>query len=585
MSWTKILRGAAMSGIVGAGGCVVGPDYHRSAVTAPAAWASPVANGLADKATASSSWWTSFHDAELDSLIQRAPQSNLDLRVAEARLRQARAAREASAADFWPAVNVSGSYARAKQSANQPLIGALPLPPNFPFEYSVYQAGFDASWEIDLFGGKRRALEAATTEWEGVIEARNDAMLSLLAEVARNYIELRGSQQRLEIARHNLRLQEEALELTRARLQGGVATELDVARSAVLLTAVQASVPPLVTAVRATMYGLAVLLGQQPGELTAELSQPAAVPPPPPEVPIGLPSDLLRRRPDVRRAERQLATETARIGIAKSEWFPKVSLTGDAGLESVSISKWFEPGSQFWSIGPSVKWRVLDFGRVRAEVRAQTAVQEAALAMYEKTVLISLQEVENAVVAYAQEQNRHQALADAVAENRHSLTMADSLYATGRVNFIDVLDARRSLYRADDLLAVSDQTIAIDLIALYKALGGGWETLTAEPELATCSAVGGGAEWITVTVPGAVTPSCAPLADCATALTCRSPAPTPVRSMGLAAVQPSGVTVVERVTKVSHDEPASFCRAARSTPASEPVARMTTELPARALVV
>jgi NodT family efflux transporter outer membrane factor (OMF) lipoprotein len=225
------------------------------------------------------------------------------------------------------------------------------------------------------------------------------------------------------------------------------------------------------------MYGLAFLLGREPGELVSELSPSQPIPPVPPEIPIGLPSDLLTRRPDVRRAERQLAAETARIGVAKAGWFPQLSLTGDAGFESVSLGKWFEPGSQFWSLGPTLKWRALDFGRVQAEVHAQTAVQEAALATYEKTVLNSLQEAENAVVAYAQEQNRHGALADEVAENRRSLDMANGLFTKGRVNFLDVLDAERSLYQAEDELAVSDQAISLDLIALYKALGGGWETL------------------------------------------------------------------------------------------------------------
>jgi NodT family efflux transporter outer membrane factor (OMF) lipoprotein len=487
MSWTKTLGGIAAIGMVGAGGCVVGPNYQPSGANAPAAWIAPAADGVTEGASTPSSWWASFNDVELDSLIQRAARSNLDLRVAEARLRQARAVRAGSAADFEPEVDASGSAARAKQSQNQPFFGALALPPNFPFEYNVYQVGFDASWEIDLFGGRRRGLEAATAEWEGAIEARNDAMVSLLAEVARNYVELRGGQQRLEIARRDLKLQQEAVELTRARYQGGVATELDVTREAALLAAQQAAIPPLETAVRTAMYGLAVLLGQQPGDLVAELSAVAPVPPVPPQVPIGLPADLLRRRPDVRRAERQLAAETARIGVAKSDWFPKLSLTGDAGTESVSVSNWFDPGSRFWSIGPSLQWRALDFGRVRAEVRAQTAVQEAALATYQKIVLISLQEAESAVVTYAQEQIRHRALADEVADNQRSLDMANSMFAEGRVNFLDVLDVSRSLYQSDDLLAASDQSVSLDLIALYKALGGGWEALPQARALATAA--------------------------------------------------------------------------------------------------
>ncbi len=481
MSWKKILTGMAAVGIVGIGGCTVGPNYHPSPASTPASWTSPLANGVTDSATTPSSWWASFNDVELDSLIQRAAQSNLDLLVAEARLRQARAVRQGSAADLWPTAHVSGSVVKETISRDQPIFGSLPLPPNFPFEYNVYQAGFDASWEIDVFGGKRRALEAATAEYQGAIEARNDTMVSLLAEVARNYVELRGAQQRLEIARGDLKLQEEFLELTRDRFQVGVATELNVTQSAALLASLQAAIPPLETDIRGAMYGLAVLLGRQPGELVAELSPTAGVPPAPPGIPIGLPSDLLRRRPDVRRAERELAAETARIGVAKSEWFPKLSLTGDVGSESVSLGQWFEPGSRFWSIGPSLQWRVLDFGRVRAEVRAQTAVQEAALATYQKTALISLQEAETALVTYAQEQNRRHALAEEVAENRRSLGMADGLYAKGRVNYLDVLDVRRSLYESDDQLAVSDQAVSLDLIAVYKALGGGWETLMPSP--------------------------------------------------------------------------------------------------------
>ena len=481
MARTHILLGMAAAAVAAAAGCAVGPDYHPAPARVSAAWSSPPANGLTGIAPAAPDWWTSFNDAELDSLIVRAAQSNPDLRVAEAHLRQARAVRAMSLSDFWPTFDASGSYARARQSKNQPLIGSLPLPANFPFEYSVYQAGFDASWEVDLFGAKRRALEAATAEWEGSVEARNDALVSILAEVGRDYVELRGDQLRLGIARRNLRLQEEELELTRARFQGGVATELDVARAAALLAELKAAVPPLQTASRGDMFGLAVLLGRNPGELVAELSPSAPVPPAPPEVPIGLPSDLLSRRPDVRRAERQLAAETARIGLAKSDWFPKLSLTGDAGMESVSLGKWFEPGSLFWSLGPSLQWRALDFGRVRAEVRAQTAVQEAALATYEKAVLVALQEAENAVTAYAQEQNRRQFLAEAVAEDRRSLAMADGLYAGGQVNYLDVLDSRRSLFQSEDQLAVSEQAVSIDLVALYKALGGGWESLAPGP--------------------------------------------------------------------------------------------------------
>ncbi len=274
MSWRTLI---AAVGTVAVSGCFVGPDYHPAATDVPAVWSSQAPSGLTEQVSAASSWWTSFNDPELDSLIQRATQRNLDLHVADARLRQARSARAISAADFWPTLDAKGSYARAKQSQNQPLIGSLPLPPNFPFEYSVYNVGFDASREIDLFGGKRRALEAANAQWQAAVEARNDVMLSMLAEVARNYVELRGGRRRLEIAGQNLKLQQEDLDLTRSRYQGGIATELDVTRAAALLAGVQASMPSLEIAVRGAMYGIAVLLGQEPGDLVAELSPPVAV--------------------------------------------------------------------------------------------------------------------------------------------------------------------------------------------------------------------------------------------------------------------------------------------------------------------
>ncbi len=461
------------------GGCVVGPDYHAADPQAPANWSSPLSNGLNGGVIAPGAWWTVFQDPELNALIKRAEKSNLDMKIAEAHLRQARAFRAASEADLGPTVDASASAFKQLQSQNQPMIGALPLPANFPFEYKVFQAGFDASWEIDLFGGKQRALQASDAEWQSAVEGRNDVLVTLLAEVARNYIDLRTAQQRLEIVRRNLVLQKESTELTSARLNGGIGTDLDVQRAAALEATTRSGLAPLETSLRIAMYGLATLVGQSPGELVAELAPVKAIPSAPPLVPVGLPSTLLQRRPDVRRAERQLAAETARIGVAESDWFPKFSLTGDFGYEAVSTGKWFEPNSRFWSFGPSFKWRIFDFGRVNAQVNAQTAAQEAALATYRKSVLTSLQEAESAMVSYAQELNRHQALSEARTANQRTLKLANDLYRHGRVNYLDVLDVQRTVFQADDQLAVSDQAVVLDLIVLYKALGGGWEAIGA----------------------------------------------------------------------------------------------------------
>lgn len=475
----KRFFGVVMIGFLLAG-CSVGPNYHTPKVAIAPNWSEPMVGGATNRAASAADWWTSFHDTELKSLIVRAVSSNYDLRMAEARLRQARAQRQFSSADFWPAVNASGSYTRERESEH----GNQPVPPGARLENNLYQAGFDASWEIDVFGGKRRALEAARAQVAASQADRNDALVTLQAEVARNYVELRGLQQRVVITHDNIKSQQEALEIAQARFKGGVASELDVTQAAALLAGTRSQLPALETSMKQTMHQIAVLLGQQPGALRTELSEAAPIPPTPPEVPIGLPSELLRRRPDVRRAERQLAAATAQIGVQTAELFPKFSLTGVAGLQSVSASDWFTGGSKFWSAGPTVQWRVFDAGRIRANVRVQTAKQEEALALYEKTVLTSLQDVENVLVAYAQEQVRFGSLKDEVAADQRAVELANELYTKGLADFLNVLDAQRSLYQAQDQLVESQKTVSEDLVALYKALGGGWgaETTFARAE-------------------------------------------------------------------------------------------------------
>ncbi len=456
-------------------GCAVGPDYHQPQMATPAQWnASPinVATNIEPSVTA---WWTTFNDPQLNSLIDRAVKANLDLRMAGARVREARAQYRIAAANRWPTVDATGSYARQKQSEHQPIIGSLPLPGYVPFENNVYQAGFDASWEIDVFGGTRRAVEAGKAEVAAAEFGQRHVLVTLLGEVARNYVETRGCQRRLEIARKNIKAQEEALALTRDRFKNGLTSDLDVQQAATLLATTRADIPMLENSIQASIHRLGVLLGQPPAALLAELSKPTPIPAALPKVPAGLPSDLLRRRPDIQQAERQLAASTARIGVATADLFPKFSLTGVAGFQSVSASDWFTEGSRFWSLGPTVQWKVFDAGRIRANIRVQNARQEQALAAYEKTVLTSFEEVENALVAYAKEQIRRRSLEDAVKSSQDSLHLANQLYSNGLASFINVLDAERSLYHAEDALAQSDKAITQHLIGLYKALGGGWE--------------------------------------------------------------------------------------------------------------
>src|SRR6185312_3384141 len=299
----------------------------------------------------------------------------LDLRIAQARVREARAQYGIASADLWPTVDGSSSYARARESQHQPLLGSIPLPGNVPFENNVYQAGFDASWEIDVFGGKRRAKEAAGAQVSASVFGRRDVLITLLGDVARNYIDLRGYQGRLAIARENIQAQKKSLAITRDRFAKDLASDLDVQQASTVLATTRAEVPTLESSIQTSIHRLEVLLGGQPGTLQAELSEASPLPTRPPVVPVGLPSELLLRRPDIRQAERQLAAATANIGVAKADLFPKFFLTGAAGFQSVSASDWFTGGSKLWSVGPTMEWRIFDAGRIRSNIKVQNARQ------------------------------------------------------------------------------------------------------------------------------------------------------------------------------------------------------------------
>jgi multidrug efflux system outer membrane protein len=467
-----------------AGGCTT--NYHGPESQdhmPPALWDNALNGGETNATVSPTAWWQNFHDVELDSLIGRAVQSNLDLQIAQARVREARAQYGIAVADFFPTVDASGSYERQRQSHSQPLFNGFQIPSS-AFQNNVYQAGFDASWEIDVFGGKRHAAGAARAEVDAFEYGQREALVTLLGEVARNYVDVRGDQRRLAIANENIEAQTKALAITQRRFSNGLTSNLDVQQASTLLATTRAEIPTLDTSIRASIHRLGVLLGQPPGALLAELSNAAPIPAAPPAVPVGLPSELLLRRPDVQRAGRELAAATENIGVAKADWFPKFFLTGTAGFESVNANDWFTSGSKFWSFGPTVQWRIFDAGRIRANIKVQNARQEQALAAYEQTALAAFEDVENSLVAYANEQIRRRTLEDAVDSSQKSLELADKLYANGLTDFLNVLDAERSLYQAQDALVQSDRTVSANLIALYKALGGGWETVEQQPSLA-----------------------------------------------------------------------------------------------------
>jgi multidrug efflux system outer membrane protein len=485
MNWKPLFFCSAVSLIVA--GCTVGPNYVAPNLTVPASFSEALSTTQpADQASAAQAvrWWTTFNDPQLNSLIDRALQSNLDLRAAESRIRQARAQYGVTLAGEYPTVGANGSASRRRSStalrgSSSVFSGGAGRPSN------LYQAGFDATWEIDVFGGVRRGIEAAENDIEATVEDRRDVLVILLSEVARTYIDYRGFARQIAIANENLKAQNETLDVTRRQFEAGLktATELDVARAQSLVATTESQIPALDISLRQTAYSLALLLGKDPTALIKELGTFQPIPTGEMTIPrLGVPAELLRRRPDIRRAERQLAAATARIGVATADLLPKFSLTGSLGLESVRFKDISSYGSRFWSIGPSVSWPIFDAGRIRANIRIQNALQEQAFIRYQNSVLVSLQDVENALVAFSREQSRRHHLSDAVDADKRAVTLATQRYNAGLTDFLSVLDSQRSLYAAQDQLVLSDRFVSEDLVALYKALGGGWEVMDQQPQ-------------------------------------------------------------------------------------------------------
>ena len=463
-------------------GCAVGPNYQPPKASTPDQWKTGLAGGETNGPVDLAAWWKNFNDTNLDAYIATAVESNLTLRVAEERVREARAERSVVSGSLWPSLGAEGSYSRNHygEHAFPPLAEF----PGIPLDYNLYDAHFDAAWELDVFGGTRRAVQAASAQIGAAEYGERDVLVTLLAEVARNYIAARAYQQRLAITRDNIKVQADVLDLTSNRYDHGLGSDLDVQQSKALLNQTEAEVPLLETGFNASVYHLGVLLGQPPGALMDEMSATNPIPLAPPLVPVGLPSELLLRRPDVQQAERQLAAATAQIGVAKADLFPKFSLTGLAGLQSTSASDWFEWSSKYWQAGPTVQWDLFQAGSIVANVHVQNARQQQALDTYQQTVLTALEDTENALTAYAKEQVRRESLVKSVDADEQALEISRQLYVNGLADFLRVLNSETSLYSAQDALVQSDQNVSLDLVQLYKALGGGWEQETNAPVMA-----------------------------------------------------------------------------------------------------
>lgn len=433
----------------------------------PTNWTTALDGGLNNSAADTNllgRWWTVLDDPILSDLIERARAGNLDLRQAEARVREARAQRGIAKADLLPTVGASASASRtvaSKQAGN-----------GLTTDY--YSTGFDASWELDLFGGKHRSLESATASWQAAEESLRDVQVSLLAEVALNYVEVCSYQELLSITESNVTAHTETCDLTRWRYKSGLTTQLDLDQARLSLEQVRAQVPFLKTGLDQAKYRLAVLLGQPPGALNQLLAEPRRIPVTPKEVAVGVPADLLRRRPDVRNAERQLAAQTAQIGVSKAELYPGFSLVGSLGLESLEYANLYTTSTRAAQGLAKAAWTLFDGGKIRQNIKVQTARQEQALSYYEATVLTALKDVENALVAYANEQTRRKSLVEAVQSGQSAFELARDQYSSGLVSFQTVLDTQQSLLLVQDQLASSEANVTSNLIRLYKALGGGW---------------------------------------------------------------------------------------------------------------
>lgn len=454
-------------------GCMVGPDFIKPDPGVPETWIASPPPEAAVKAELAS-WWTVFEDKTLTSLVTRAVQSNLDLKLAEARIRQARAARGIAASGMGPELDATGSFRRT-QSPGSPAPGGGDI--EGPLT-NQYQAGFDASWELDVFGGVRRGIEAADADLAASFESRRDVLVTLTGEVALNYLDLRSFQQRIAVAQENLKAQKHSAELTRRRFEFGFVSGLDVANAEAQVATTAAQIPALETSARQAIYSLGVLLGMEPGALLDELSSASLIPSAPPSAPVGVPSDLLRRRPDIRRAEAEIHSATARIGVATADLFPKFFIFGSGGYQAKDTGDWFDPVSLFWSFGPSVSWPVFASGRIRSNIEVQKALEEQAVLSYRKTVLTALQEVENALIALEKEQERRKALVEAVRASEKAVDLATRLYTEGQTDFLNVLQSQRALLVSEEALVISTRTVSTNLIALYKALGGGWDMQT-----------------------------------------------------------------------------------------------------------
>ncbi len=497
-------------------GCTFGPDFESPSPWSPVSWFSrrpqpPKLASLPVAEPVDPDWWTILNDPALTALMRRVATSNLDVRTADVRLAESRAQRGITAADQFPRLNGNASYTReyisprgvvgligggasssngaggSTQTSSNGLGGTQGGIPSgasggggsgggrgIP-SFNLFQYGFDSSYELDLWGRVRREVESADASLDASADARRQTLVTSLAELARDYVQLRGTQETLRITRENLASAEQSAHLSEERFRGGLATDLDVANARAQVENTAAQIPQQEQQQEQDINAISLLLGEPPGALSAELLPPRPVPPVPPSVPVGVPSELVRRRPDIRQAEAQLHAATADIGEAEAEFFPKITLSGSIAIQAVRFKDLGNFGARTFGIGPSLTVPIFDGGRLRRTLELRQAQQQEAAIKYQQTVLSAFHDVDNALIAYRAEQQRHERLAAQVVQARQALNLSQQRFRQGVSDFLEVLTAQRTALSADQQLADSTTTISTNLVQLYKALGGGWQ--------------------------------------------------------------------------------------------------------------
>jgi multidrug efflux system outer membrane protein len=460
-------------------GCTVGPDYRAPIVNFPARWSSDQTRQAPNPAQASH-WWRRLNDPLLDALIDEATASNLDVATSKAKIREARYSLQQTTAGLFPSVTGSGSATRNKSSTS-----AIDTIGTSGYPYNQFQAGFDSSWELDLFGGTRRGVEVATRNLEASEDDLQATLLTLVGDVAAYYVDARAYQARISLARRTAASQRETAALTRTKFDAGSASAVDAAKAVAQASSTEANVPSYEAAYAADVHRLGILLGREPLALAQALARTAPIPTPRMPLPKGIPADILLTRPDVRAAERRLAQATAKIGQAEAALYPDVSLTGSVSTSALKLGDLAKYSSVGWSFGPSVSVPIFDAGKLRAAVGVSLAQRDQYHAAFHAAVLTALEDVENAIVSLNSERRRTRQLTDAATNYREATRLSRSLYQNGSSSFLDVLDSERSLYSSEDSLLQSRVAVAKDYVALAKALGGGWDGAidSARPEV------------------------------------------------------------------------------------------------------